>query len=61
METIIIGETIVVGNNIDTDQIYPGRFLALTDPEEIGSHCLSGVDENIAVSFSERRDCCSRD
>ena len=51
METIIIGETIVVGNNIDTDQIYPGRFLALTDPEEIGSHCLSGVDENIAVSF----------
>lgn len=45
------GKIIVVGNNIDTDQIYPGRFLALTDPKEIGSHCLSGVDEKIAASF----------
>ncbi len=51
METKIKGKTIVLGNNIDTDQIYPGRFLALTDPKEIGSHCLCGVDENIASSF----------
>ena len=45
------GKTIVVGDNIDTDQIYPGRFLAITDPVEIGSHCLCGVDERIASSF----------
>ena len=51
MNTIITGQIIVVGNNIDTDQIYPGRFLAITDPHEIGTHCLSGVDENIAASF----------
>ena len=53
MKTKITGKIIVVGNNIDTDQIYPGRFLALTDPVEIGSHCLSGVDENIAGSFEK--------
>ncbi|MDD6325299.1 MAG: 3-isopropylmalate dehydratase small subunit [Lachnospiraceae bacterium] len=51
MKAEITGRTIVVGNNIDTDQIYPGRFLALTDPEEIGSHCLCGVDESIAAQF----------
>ena len=51
MKTEITGKIIVVGNNIDTDQIYPGCFLALTDPAEIGSHCLSGVDEHIASSF----------
>ena len=48
MESMITGKIIVVGDNIDTDQIYPGRYLALTDPAEIGSHCLSGVDEGIA-------------
>ncbi len=47
----VTGQTIVVGDNIDTDQIYPGRFLAITDPKEIGSHCLCGVDESIAASF----------
>ena len=51
MKTEITGNIIVVGNNIDTDQIYPGRFLAITDPKEIGSHCLCGVDENIATNF----------
>ena len=53
MKTEITGNIIVVGNNIDTDQIYPGRFLAITDPKEIGSHCLCGVDENIAASFPQ--------
>ncbi len=51
METIRRGKVIVLGNNIDTDQIYPGRFLELVDPKEIGERCLSGVDENIAPNF----------
>lgn len=53
MKTVITGKTVVVGSNIDTDQIYPGRFLALTDPREIGSHCLCGVDETIGPSFPQ--------
>ena len=53
MNTEITGKIIVVGDNIDTDQIYPGRFLAITDPKEIGSHCLCGVDESIAASFPQ--------
>lgn len=53
MEKKLTGKIIIVGDNIDTDQIYPGRFLALTDPKEIGSHCLCGVDENIAANFPQ--------
>ena len=51
METVITGTALVVGNNIDTDIIYPGRFLELTDPGEIGSHCLAGLSEDIAPNF----------
>lgn len=51
MKTEITGKIIVVGDNIDTDQIYPGCYLAITDPKEIGTHCLCGVDENIAPNF----------
>ena len=53
MKQIYEGKVIVVGNNVDTDQIYPGPYLELTDPKEIGSHCLAGVDENIARNFPE--------
>ena len=51
MNTTFTGKALVVGNNIDTDMIYPGRFLELTDPREIGSHCLAGISEDIAPSF----------
>lgn len=51
MNTIIRGKVTVLGNNIDTDQIYPGRFLELVNPAEIGTHCLAGVDEDIAKKF----------
>ena len=54
METKLTGKAVVVGDNIDTDQIYPGCYLALTDPKEIGSHCLEGVDKAIAPSFPQR-------
>ena len=53
MKTEIIGKALVVGNNIDTDMIYPGRFLELTDPKEIGSHCLAGISEEIAPLFPQ--------
>ena len=51
MEKKLTGKVIVVGDNIDTDQIYPGCYLALTDPKEIGSHCLEGVSKEIAPAF----------
>lgn len=53
METKVTGKIIVVGDNIDTDQIYPGRYLDIVDPKEIGIHCLCGVDESIAANFPQ--------
>ncbi len=51
METKLTGKVIVTGDNIDTDQIYPGAYLALTDPAEIGKHCLEGVSADISPNF----------
>ena len=51
MKTEFCGKALVVGNNIDTDIIYPGRFLELTDPKEIGMHCMAGLSEDIGPSF----------
>ena len=51
MKTEVVGKALVVGNNVDTDLIYPGRFLELTDPKEIGSHCLAGISEDISPNF----------
>ena len=53
MKTELSGKVLVAGNNIDTDMIYPGRFLELTDPKEIGSHCLAGISENIGPNFPQ--------
>ena len=53
METKLTGKVIVVGDNVDTDQIYPGAYLALTDPKEIGRHCLEGVSPEIAPGFPQ--------
>ena len=32
------------GDNINTDLIYPGRFLTITKPEEMAKYALIGVD-----------------
>ena len=51
MNSHIESTALVLGDNIDTDQIFPGRFLELTDPSEIGKLCFSGLDEAIAPNF----------
>ena len=47
------GKAFVLGDNIDTDQIYPGRYLELVKPEEIAAHCLEGADETISKQFAK--------
>ncbi len=41
---ILSGKALVFGDNIDTDQIYPGRYIELTDHAEIAEHAMEGVD-----------------
>jgi len=44
----IRGRAFVFGDNVDTDQIYPGRFLELTEHREIAGHAMEGVDPSFA-------------
>lgn len=48
MKDIIIGKAFAFGDNIDTDQIYPGRYLELVKPDDIKLHCMGGVDREFA-------------
>ncbi len=38
------GKVIKFGNNVDTDVILPGKWLQLTDPEELRKHAMEGID-----------------
>jgi 3-isopropylmalate dehydratase small subunit len=40
---IIRGRVWKLGDNVDTDQLVPGRYLSLTDAQELASHCLEDV------------------
>jgi 3-isopropylmalate/(R)-2-methylmalate dehydratase small subunit len=46
MKQVLKGKAFVYGANIDTDQIYPGRFLDLTDPDQVAKHAMEGADPN---------------
>jgi 3-isopropylmalate/(R)-2-methylmalate dehydratase small subunit len=38
------GKTWFFGDDVDTDQIMPTRYLALRTADDLGKHALSGVD-----------------
>lgn len=49
MKDIISGKAFVYGENVDTDQIYPGRYLDKTDPEDLAKYAMSGIDAEFAA------------
>ena len=38
-------------SNVDTDQIYPGRYLELTDAEDLAKHAMEGADPSLVKEF----------
>ena len=50
-DQIIKGTAFVFGANIDTDQIYPGRYLEFTDPEDLKKHAMEGADPSFVGEF----------
>ena len=51
MQSTICGKAFVYGANVDTDQIYPGRFLAATDVEDVAKHAMKGIDPDFVSSI----------
>lgn len=51
MQTVIKGKAFVFGANVDTDQIYPGRYLELTDFPEVAAHAMEGIDPHFRHEF----------
>lgn len=43
MNEKVMGRAWKFDDNIDTDQIYPGQYLPLTDKEEMAKHVMEGV------------------
>lgn len=42
----ITGRVIRLGNHIDTDLIYPGKYVPVADPNEWAKHALEGIDSD---------------
>jgi 3-isopropylmalate/(R)-2-methylmalate dehydratase small subunit len=41
------------GSNIDTDAIIPGRYLNVTDPEELAQHCMENQNPRFVQEAKE--------
>lgn len=45
---IIEGTAVVIAqNNVDTDVLYPGRFLNIDDPDKMRVHLFEGLDPSL--------------
>lgn len=40
------------GANIDTDVIFPGCYLSLSEPKEMAKHCMEGIDSEFISRVS---------
>ncbi len=36
------------GDDVNTDEVIPARYLNVTDEEELASHCMEGIDPGFA-------------
>ncbi|OGP90006.1 MAG: 3-isopropylmalate dehydratase small subunit [Deltaproteobacteria bacterium RBG_16_48_10] len=40
----LVGKVHKYGDHVDTDVIIPGRYLEISDPQELGKHCMEDID-----------------
>lgn len=41
------------GDDINTDEIIPAKYLVTTDAKELGAHCLEGIDAEFSKKISK--------
>ena len=42
------GKAFTFGDDVNTDVILPGKYLNVTDPLELASHCMESADPQFA-------------
>jgi len=52
METMK-GKAWTFGNNINTDEIIPARYLNTSDPEELAKHCMEDADPEFPNKYAK--------
>ena len=52
-ERTVRGKVFKFGDSINTDIIYPGRFLPITDPEEMAEHAFQGVSDDFHTKLEK--------
>jgi 3-isopropylmalate/(R)-2-methylmalate dehydratase small subunit len=50
LTTTYRGTAWCLGDNVSTDEILPGRYMAVRDPTELARHALAGIDTSLAGS-----------
>ena len=50
---MINGKSWKYGNNVNTDEIIPARYLNTTDEKELASHCMEDIDKDFVNKVSE--------
>lgn len=41
------------GNDVNTDEIIPAPYLNITDPKELGKHCMEGADKKFSKNVKK--------
>ena len=44
----IKGKVWKFGNNVNTDEIIPAKYLNTSDPDQLGAHCLESISKDFA-------------
>jgi 3-isopropylmalate/(R)-2-methylmalate dehydratase small subunit len=52
VEPLIGRVPLVLGDDVNTDLIYPGSYLKLSDPAEMARHALEGLPEAAGVEIA---------
>ncbi|HDO19589.1 MAG TPA: 3-isopropylmalate dehydratase small subunit [Thermoplasmatales archaeon] len=47
------GRVLKYGDDINTDVIFPGRYLAITEPEEMAKHAMEDLDPEFLQKLSK--------
>lgn len=50
---IVEAKAVKFGNNVDTDVILPGKYLAMTDPVELRDHAMEGISPGFSAKFAD--------